>query len=62
MMHNNSKDRFQNQQYRDYIKKTKCHEHGIDLIIVPYTIKKEKLAAFLLSELQKRGYSPAQKT
>jgi hypothetical protein len=62
MMHNNSKDRFQNQQYRDYIKKTKCHEYGIDLIIVPYTIKRDDLAAFLLSELQKRGYSPAQKT
>ena len=62
MMHKNSKDRFQNQQYRDYIKKTKCQEHGIDLIVVPYTIKREKLASFLLSELRKRGFSPAQET
>jgi hypothetical protein len=59
MMHNNSKDRFQNQQYRDYIKRNLCKENGIDLIIVPYTIKHDQIANFLLRELSARGYSSA---
>lgn len=62
MMHNNSKDRFQNQQYRDYIKKNLCKENGIDLIIVPYTIKHDQIANFLLRELSARGYRPASST
>lgn len=59
MMHQNSRDRFQNQQYRDYIKKNLCKENGIELIIVPYTIKVEDIATFLCEELKKRGFSPA---
>jgi len=58
MMHGNSKDKFQNQQYRDYIKKNLCKEKGIDLIIVPYTVPKEKIGDFLYEELKSRGYSP----
>jgi hypothetical protein len=54
--HNGSRDRFQNQQYRDYIKKTKCKEHGIDLIIVPYTIPNNRVGEYLLNELTQRGY------
>lgn len=58
MMHQGSKDRFQNQQYRDYMKKTMCKENGIDLIIVPYTIKHQQIANYLFEQLKGRGYSP----
>lgn len=59
MMHNNSRDRFQNQQYRDYIKQQKCRDHGIELIIVPYTVKHDQVPSYLWSELHKRGFRPA---
>lgn len=45
--HQSSRDRFQNQQYRDLIKKQLCDEHGIRLIIVPYWIAPEDIPAFL---------------
>lgn len=58
MMHQNSRDRFQNQQYRDYIKKNLCKENGIELIVVPYTIRIEDIPQYLYKELEKRGFSP----
>lgn len=61
MMHQNSRDRFQNQQYRDYIKKNLCKDNGIELIIVPYTVKVEDIPKFLYNELEKRGFSPVSK-
>jgi len=36
--HNGSNDRFQNQQYRDLIKKQLCEQNGVRLIIVPYSV------------------------
>jgi hypothetical protein len=57
MMHRDSRDRFQNQQYRDYIKMNICRDLGIDLIVVPYTVPVEKIGEFLYQELQKRGYT-----
>lgn len=53
-MHQNSKDRFQNQQYRDLLKYQMCQQHGIQLIIVPYTIK--DIPHFLYQELHKLGF------
>ena len=35
MMHNNSKDRFQNQQYRDHIKKQLCDQLQLDYPLQP---------------------------
>lgn len=58
MMHQGSRDKFQNQQYRDYMKKTMCKENGIDLIIVPYTVKHQDIAAYLIKHLKQLGYSP----
>lgn len=58
MMHHGSKDKFQNQQYRDYMKKTMCKENGIDLIIVPFTIKHQQIPTYLFDKLKERGYLP----
>jgi hypothetical protein len=52
MMHNNSKDRFQNQQYRDLIKKQLCDQHGIRLVLVPYTVSEDKIPEFLYDQLK----------
>lgn len=52
-MHKNSRDKFQNQQYRDLIKKDLCQKAGIRLIIVPYTIPQDQIAAFLFDEFKR---------
>lgn len=52
MMHNNSRDRFQNQQYRDLIKKQLCDQHGIRLVLVPYTVPEDKIPEFLYDQLK----------
>jgi hypothetical protein len=57
MMHQNSKSNFQNQQYRDYIKQELCKKHGIELVIVPYSIHENKIPDYLYTELKKRNYS-----
>lgn len=58
MMHQNSKHSFQNQQYRDYIKKDLCEKQGITLIIVPYTIPVSQIPSFLYQELLRHDYRP----
>lgn len=57
-MHKNSRDRFQNQQYRDLIKKDLCEKQGITLVVVPYTIPNDQIGAFLFEELKKLGHEP----
>lgn len=57
-MHKNSRDKFQNQQYRDLIKKDLCGKANITLIIVPYTIPHDKIGSFLFEELKKLGFNP----
>jgi hypothetical protein len=57
-MHKNSRDKFQNQQYRDLIKKDLCGKANITLIIVPYTVPHDKIGSFLFEELKKLGFSP----
>jgi len=56
MMHQNSKHCFQNQQYRDHIKRDLCKQNGIQLVEVPYNIPEEKIPDFLYLELKKLGY------
>ena len=58
MMHQQSKHSFQNQQYRDYIKKDLCEKHGITLIIVPYTIPVKQIPSFLYQQLIRHEYRP----
>lgn len=57
-MHQNSRDKFHNQQYRDLIKKDLCGKANITLIIVPYTIPHDKIGSFLFGELKKLGFEP----
>lgn len=57
-MHKNSRDKFQNQQYRDLIKKDLCGKAEITLVIVPYTVPHEQIGTFLLEEFKRLGYEP----
>jgi hypothetical protein len=59
-MHKDSNDRFQNQQYRDLIKKDLCEKKGIKLITVPYTIPEHRIASFLFMEFKRLGFEPHQ--
>lgn len=52
-----SKDAFQNQKYRDYMKKEMCEKNGITLIDVPYTVKVPEIKSFLLNKLSSAGYN-----
>lgn len=56
MMHQNSRHSFQNQQYRDHMKKEMCDKSGVRLIIVPYHVNKENIPDYLYNELKKLGY------
>jgi len=56
MMHQDNKLNFQNQQYRDYIKKDLCKRYGIHLIIVPYSIQTNDIPNFLYQQLKDLGY------
>ena len=51
-----NKDAFENQKYRDFMKKTLCEKNGILLIEVPYTIKIENIRNYIIQELKKNGY------
>jgi hypothetical protein len=53
------KDRkaFEDQLYRDKLKEEKCKEHGVNLIIVPYTIKPQHIRSFIRNEARKLGYN-----
>lgn len=57
-MHKNSRDKFQNQQYRDLIKKDLCGKAEITLVVVPYTVPHDQIGAFLLDEFKRLGYEP----
>jgi len=56
MMHQNSRHSFQNQQYRDHMKKEMCDRNGVRLIIVPYSVAQDKIPEYLYVELKKLGY------
>jgi len=52
-----SHDAFRNQQYRDEIKKRLCHENGVLLIEVPYSIGVDSIENYLREQLRNNGYS-----
>lgn len=49
-----SRDSFQNQCYRDNIKRDICRKNGIVLIEVPYTVPVENIETFIHSKLKER--------
>ena len=51
-MHQGSKDKFRNQQYRDYLKKELCKKNNVYLIVVPSKIKLRDLHSYLMTELE----------
>jgi len=50
-----TRDAFQNQKYRDYMKKQLCEKNGITLIDVPYTVKIPDIKQYIIKELKKAG-------
>lgn len=46
-----NKEAFQNQKYRDHMKRELCKKNGITLIEVPYTVKVEDIETFLRKSL-----------
>jgi hypothetical protein len=51
-----TRDAFNNQKYRDHIKRELCQKNGIFLIEVPYTVKVDDIEGFLIEKLQKAKY------
>ena len=51
-MHQGSKDKFRNQQYRDYLKKDLCKKNSVYLIVVPHTVKLRDLHGYLIEKLE----------
>jgi len=51
-----TRDAFQNQKYRDHMKRDLCAKNGITLIEVPYTVKTPDIARFLTEKLSSSGY------
>jgi len=51
--HQKSKDKFQNQQYRDFIKRDLCRQHKVHLIVVPFSLVLEDIKPFLLREFER---------
>jgi hypothetical protein len=51
-----NEEAFQNQKYRDELKRRMCKDNVVTLIEVPYTVKTEDIKKYLLKELLKNGY------
>ena len=51
-----NKEAFLNQKYRDDMKHRICKEKGIDLIIIPYTVKIENIYSYIYDYLKYLGY------
>ena len=49
-----SKEAFQNQKYRDYMKRELCEKNGITLIEVPYTIKIPEIKSFIMKIISEK--------
>jgi hypothetical protein len=47
---------FLKQKYRDELKMKRCGQNGVQLIVVPYTVKHKDIEGFLLRELKRLQY------
>lgn len=57
---NNTLQAFKEQIFRDEYKRQKCHEIGISLIEVPYTIPTEELEEYILEKLYEHDFIVAE--
>lgn len=53
--HQNSREKFHTQRYRDEMKKQLCKEKNVPLIVVPYTVPNHRIKSFLIDEIKKLG-------
>lgn len=51
-----NRDAFQNQKYRDHLKKEMCQKNGIVLIEVPYTVKVPDIYNYISKKLDEVGF------
>jgi hypothetical protein len=51
-----NKDHFMTQKYRDDMKRRICKENNINLIEVPYTVKHNDIASFIIQNCRKLSY------
>jgi len=49
-----SPDKLKYRQYLDNLKKDLCDKNGIDLVVVPYTVKLDDIEAYIISQLPDR--------
>lgn len=54
-----TREQFEQQLYRDDLKKKLLYEHGDILIVVPWTVKRKDIESFLRHELLSRGFKLA---
>lgn len=52
-----NKEAFLNQKYRDHMKAQICKEQGINLVIIPYSVKIDNIKGVLEVELRRLGYN-----
>lgn len=48
-----NRDSFYNTKYRDKMKASLCHENGVKLIVVPYTVKLQDIKRYIQDHLYK---------
>lgn len=51
-----NKEAFLNQKYRDHMKAQMCKENGINLVIIPYSVRLQDIKKVLEGELRRLGY------
>lgn len=51
-----SKQDFDKQVHHDNLKKERCKEHRITLIVVPFTIRKKELVQYITEKLEQSGF------
>lgn len=54
-MHRGNIQAFNDQQERDRLKALLCNQHGVKLVVIPHTVKWNKLEEYIRTELRKIG-------
>lgn len=54
-MHRGNIQAFKDQQERDLLKAQLCQQHGVKLVVIPHTVKWDKLEEYIRTGLRKAG-------